>query len=118
MSRSTSVMGLHERAESFLEGHRQFLYKETITKKYPDGNIVTKTEDKHDIPRTQYDIFDGMCGEEYPLFEYTLKDGSKAQEYVQADPWASGPCIFLALRSENGPIESTLWTDKEIEANI
>ena len=119
MSRSTSFMGLHERAESFLGKHRRFLYKETVTKEYPDGNSITTTVDKYDTPRTQYDTYEGMCGEEYPLFEYTLRDDKIVQEYVQADPWASGPCIFLALRTKGGQsIKETLWTDKEIEENI
>ncbi len=119
MSRSTSFMGLHKRAASFLEGHKRFLYKETIIKEYPDGEVVETSKDNYDVSRTQYDTCDGMFCEEYPLFEYTLKDGKTVQEYVQADPWASGPCIFIALRSKSGhPIKTTLWTDEEIEANI
>jgi hypothetical protein len=36
------------------------------------------------------------------LVEYTLKDGSKVREIVQAVPWSAGPCIFLALQNEQG----------------
>ena len=51
------------------------------------------------------------------LKSYLLTDGRICQEYVQAEPWSSGPCIFLALRYHEGvPIEESLWSQEDIDA--
>ena len=44
------------------------------------------------------------------------ESGKKFEEYIQAEPWSSGPCIFLALRwvDTNEIITQTLWSDEEI----
>jgi hypothetical protein len=44
----------------------------------------------------------GMFDDGPELFEYTIQDGSKVKEVVQASPWSSGPCIFLCLEQEDG----------------
>jgi len=51
------------------------------------------------------------------LKEYETYDGIKIEEYVQAQPWSSGPCIFLALRNAETkePILQTLWDEEEID---
>ena len=37
-------------------------------------------------------------------------------EYVQAEPWSSGPCIFTALRGADGePVAESLWADRAID---
>lgn len=49
------------------------------------------------------------------LHKYTLPDGQKYVEYVQACPWSSGPCYFIALKDKHGkPVPESLWTDEEI----
>ena len=51
------------------------------------------------------------------LKSYLLTDGKICQEYVQAEPWSSGPCIFLALQYSDGtPIEETLWNPEDIDS--
>ena len=53
------------------------------------------------------------------LYQYTLSDGKVYTEYVQADPWSSGPCYFIALKDENDvPISESLWTEEEIEGYL
>jgi hypothetical protein len=59
----------------------------------------------------------GMFDEEvYVLRQYETNDGRFVEEFVQADPWSSGPCIFLGLRYSNGGgvISETLWNDEDI----
>lgn len=58
----------------------------------------------------------GMFDEDvHRLQRYFLKGGSYIDEYVQAEPWSSGPVIFLALMDCNGnPIQETLWSEDEI----
>ncbi len=47
----------------------------------------------------------GMFDDGPMLTEYVLQDGSKVREFIQAVPWSSGPCIFLALKDvESGKI--------------
>ena len=60
---------------------------------------------------------EGMFEEKVHEFRrFTTKDGKKIIEYIQAVPWSSGPCIFLALKYEdaNEPIEESLWDEDEI----
>lgn len=47
--------------------------------------------------------------------EYPALAPGVYKEYVQAEPWSSGPCYFLAIMGPDGPIQETLWTDEEID---
>ena len=60
--------------------------------------------------------YSGAWGSDHVLYEYHL-DGEVYEEFVQAEPWSSGSCFFLALRdSESGEaVPKSLWTEKEIE---
>lgn len=50
------------------------------------------------------------------LNRYIFPDGTVCDEYVQATPWSSGPCYFIALKDKNGkPIRQSLWTANEID---
>ncbi len=50
-----------------------------------------------------------------PLHRYTMPDGRVFVEYVQAEPWCSGPCYFIALKDKHGnPVPESLWTDEEM----
>lgn len=56
----------------------------------------------------------GVC-EDFPFHKYTLPDGRAYFENVQADPWASGPTIFIALKNEKGNwIPKSLWRKSDI----
>jgi len=60
--------------------------------------------------------FFGMFDEEYSLVKHILPDGRVFSEYVQAEPWSSGPCFFLALKDEKGePVPESLWSQDEID---
>lgn len=49
------------------------------------------------------------------LHRYTLPNGEVFVEYIQAAPWHSGPCYFIALKDRHGkPVPESLWTDEEI----
>ena len=88
MSRTDHYMGINERAEKLIQGATAY----------------------------QYDTVEGAFYNQFPLMAYEMPDGTVYYEYVQADPWASGPHFFLALRDEHDrPLEGSLWTDDEIE---
>ena len=58
----------------------------------------------------------GMFDQEYALHKYTFPDGRVFYEAVQASPWSSGPCFFLALKDERGEwVGESLWSEEEIE---
>jgi len=58
----------------------------------------------------------GMFNVEYPLYKYTFPDGKIIYEFLQAQPWSSGPMMFIALEDKEGErLRESLWTDKEIK---
>jgi hypothetical protein len=94
MARSTHFIGLTPKAEEFLK---------TCTLK------------------EKYDVATGMFDEEVcDLNIYTTPTGELVEEYVQCDPWSSGPVIFLSLRTTDGmnSFEEFDWTDEEIDDYI
>ena len=49
------------------------------------------------------------------LHRYTMPSGEVLTEYVQAEPWCSGPCYFIALMDKHGkPVPESLWTEEEM----
>jgi len=51
-----------------------------------------------------------------PLNRYTLPTGEVFEEFVQAVPWSSGPCYFIALRDEKGhEVPESLWAESDID---
>lgn len=61
--------------------------------------------------------FQGMFGHTYDLYRHQLDDGY-ADEFVQADPWSSGPVFFLGLRVYNaeGVVQlEFLWPQEFID---
>ena len=107
--RTTQFVGLTSDADNWLKENVR------ITKRRcscPDCQHEHITE----VVEEEYDITYGMCEDSFPLNKYQLKSGEWVYEYVQADPWSSGPVIFLALRQENGsPIPESLWSQEEID---
>lgn len=57
----------------------------------------------------------GMFNDGPMLHRYNLKVGGYVEEYIQASPWSSGPCIFLALRDEKGNTFCK-WTEEQINS--
>ena len=116
MSRSVSWVGLNDRAYNLLKSNKR-TYTETIVRVYDDNGEIQKCikigidpnyiEKKYDEYECFYDI--------YPLMQYIVPDGVEYFEFIQSDPWDSGPSVFTALRDkDNNPIKETLWTEKEI----
>ena len=112
-------MGLNQWAAKFVAGTRVFLYTEKVERVHPDrrvekfrprrvyGSSVRKEESGSS--------FSGMFGDTYPLHTYTFPDGRVYAESVQAEPWSSGPCFFLALKDENGAwVPESLWSEEAI----
>ena len=63
--------------------------------------------------RKSNSVYLGMFGDEYPLWEYPLKDGRTAKEEVQASPWSSGPNFFIRLVISDGI--KFEWEEKQID---
>lgn len=119
MMRTTQVVGLHPRAKKIVTNWVDAV--EEVTRKYADGTeerysrIVMADRSKREV----YGYFDGMCGEEYPLHKWTLADGRVFYEYVQAQPWSSGPVVFVALEDEKrDTIKESLWTAEEMKHQL
>jgi len=62
-----------------------------------------------------YDHYYGMFDDEYTLKQYKTTLGT-AEEYVQAEPWNSGPMFFLGLKLPSG--DKLEWTEEEIKESI
>jgi hypothetical protein len=96
MSRSTQFIGLSDRAKAFIA----------------DNQLqVVSSDDEETI--------DGMFGEPVHTIQYYYVGGHLAyKEYIQAEPWFSGPMIFLALWDIDNdcPVVETLWSDEEFAA--
>lgn len=63
------------------------------------------------------DNYYGMFNNQYNLYRHQLKDGRYADEFLQADPWSSGPCFFIGLRVydlDGNVTEEFKWNDEEL----
>lgn len=70
-----------------------------------------------DKKREQYDTFETAWSGDYLLYKYTADDGVMTYEYMQAVPWSSGPCYFIALRwgDTDKKVARSLWKTREME---
>jgi len=110
MSRSTQFYGLNPRAEKFIKDkalHTELKVCEVCGHETGGKPIVGYNEDVK-----------GMFGETVCTLRWFFsKYGDHTfEEYIQDEPWDSGPMIFLALRwcCDKLPIKESLWTDKEM----
>ena len=117
MSRTHDIIGLRFEAKQFLNENAL----KTEVKTCP----TCKTTSGGEFQREKYDSF---CGDVFaadflsphedtcrePLWEYTLKDGRKVQEIVQAEPWNSGPNTFLCLRDSQTGEHLFEWSNEEM----
>ena len=61
-------------------------------------------------------VVTGIFEEEvHTLLEYKLIDGNWVEEYIQAEPWSSGPVIFLALREKESKRVIVKWPQEDID---
>lgn len=119
--RHTQVIGLNERGRAIVAGEEVLLYRLEGRRIFPDGDVEEFAEEVRgsDVAVDHCGSFEGMFGEPYPLYRHTLPDGREFTEDVQETVWSSGPCIFLALRDEEGDwIERSLWSPEELEEMI
>lgn len=99
--RCDQIYGLNDKA---LE-----IVKNSVTRIIPE--IPDFLEWEGDTPDR---CFTGMFNELYPLCTYIMEDGSILEEKVEAAPWASGPCFFLALwdKDKGDWVKESIWGDE------
>ena len=105
MSRSTSYIGLTHTARVFLK-ENVIVEEHTFDNDFGGGKVYRPKSVKI-----------GECGmfDECDLKAYPLKDGQIAEEFVQFEPWASGPHVFIGLRIGERVIG---WTEAEVDAKM
>ena len=106
--RMTQDMGLHETADDFLQKNcstTPIVECPLCKNRTGGGRVAERYESAEHL---------GMFDDGPNLYEYTLKDGSKVKEVVQACPWSSGPMIYLCLEDEHGN-KMFPWPEEEIE---
>lgn len=119
--RCTQFIGLNSWASDFVKGESVLAYTERGSRVYSDGReepfehpVHASSVKREDTEKCWYGMFEG---EETPLAKYTFPDGRVYFEDVQAEPWSSGPLIFLALKDDKGNwIPESLWSDEEVQA--
>lgn len=53
------------------------------------------------LERLNCGVFFGMFDEEFPLYVYVDKEtGEEWEEFVQYEPWSSGPWFLIGLRNK------------------
>jgi hypothetical protein len=123
MSRSWNFYGLSAQAHQFLNDNLQLTeFEETVTRTYADGRVhstTRKLQEESWQKGIAYSEHQPWFDEPLHLKSYVLKNGQTVYEYVQEEPWSSGPCTFVALsysenNRDNNPVESTLWSQRMI----
>jgi hypothetical protein len=98
-------MGLPSDALDFLRENEDVKVCQCCNQPFPPSLIMTGS-------------YEGMYMAKYDLYEHKLKLGGCAVEFLQADPWSSGPCFFLGLRvfDKDGCLYRTFeWSQDEID---
>ena len=119
--RCTQNRGLTPKALEILESHRKIIYTVVEeTREYPNGKrntVCLANKRVHKELETVKEYGDYGMFSECSLRQYTFSDKTVIEEYVQAEPWSSGPVVFLALRDgvTKKPIPESLWTEEEID---
>jgi len=118
--RCDQMIGLNDWAKEFILGEEIVIGERSITDSLYDGTITTKTEPikQSTVKKEKYDEAIGF--NVWGLNRYIFEDDRVVEEYVQENPWSSGPMFFFALRDTKTqePISESLWSDMEIEAQF
>ncbi len=114
MSRSCNLVGLTEDAWDFLKANAHA--EDFELRNVSTDEVVSRYSRASGEPsgRIVEPWYDGI----YELLRYPLLDGTYCYEFVQAEPWSSGPNTFLALAHDidgTDPIPETLWDQDIIE---
>ena len=122
--RCDQFVGLNEWARILVAGCRKPHFSgkyEEVEVVHPDGrsDVIEVPVLEPCVFREENGFYEGMFEDKYPLYKYTFRCGQHSgkvfYERVQADPWSSGPVVFLALQDENGNwIKESLWDEEDI----
>ena len=120
-TRSDQYIGLNAWAANFVQGEPVLLYTEETTRNYPDGHteqVDPRPVYGSSIEKEECGYIEGAWNDHVAsLLKYTFPNGKTYQEAVQAEPWSSGPCYFVALKDETGNwVPESLWSPQEIES--
>lgn len=127
--RTDQWIGLNERSEKFLmeKFGRDFTLEQKMYWSLPEdpqSKPEVTTRSGRSIPHwyiIETDPVGGAFGDYAAGYLRTYKDDSGyiIREKLQATPWSSGPCYFVALQDEEGNfIEDLMWTEAEIDEQI
>lgn len=116
--REDQYYGLSERGRELVEGEQVLLYHREEKRYYPDGRVEKLNPQPvygSSVRKEKIGTLAGAwCDVVALLYRYVLPDGTVYTESIQAVPWSSGPCYFIALRDEVGNwVPESFWTDKE-----
>lgn len=114
MSRSWDFVGLSEDARIFLRANSHA--EEFELRNVTTGETVNRYVHASGEPSGR--VINPWYGDGHELGCYRLLDGTYCFEYVQAEPWSSGPHTFLALAHDidgHNPIPETLWDQEAID---
>lgn len=120
--RMTQYQGFTQAAHEWLNRNCEAItYTEFTRRVYSDGRKETLLPRVVNILKSEEtdNIIYGLCDEEVRnLKRYPLKKGGYVEEYLQAEIWSSGPCMFMALRFSDTkiPINASLWPQKALDA--
>jgi hypothetical protein len=116
--RTDQFFGLNQWARELV--HATQVVSEIGVRKYPDDTIEAFIREvKLPVANiTKIGEIDSVFAPGMPVADlnrYELPDGRVFEEYIQAQPWNSGPCYFIALKdSETKPVRKSLWTRKQM----
>lgn len=116
MARSDQFIGLNKRARRLVQ--RKICVHEQGLRTFANGRTQRFNRWRR-IPVARKEVIGVIAGAWIPvvaqLHRYTLPGGRVLEEFVQATPWSSGPCYFLALQDKKGrPVPESLWTEDEM----
>ena len=110
--RATQFMGLCGNAYKYLKKH----VKHIPAVKCDKCGHVEGGKFLYDVYKDASNL--GMMDDGPKLRRYHMKDDTFVYQVVQAIPWSSGPCIYLALsetEDTTGMIPETMWPQDIID---
>jgi hypothetical protein len=114
--RCDQYVGLNEWASEKVS--RQVMVREVGARILPNGKALP-FDRTIKVPVAKVEVIGTITGawtdHVANLHRYSLPDGRVYEEFIQADPWSSGPCYYIALKNNKGNlIRQSLWTDEEL----
>ena len=120
--RCTQVYGLSDRARALVEdlqpaiGAGSFSGMFDEEGQYPLNRYVRRTYAIRTLLMQADRIRADLAEKLAEIDMVSANETTVFAEYVQAEPWSSGPCIFTALRDADGnPVEESLWAERAMD---